>query len=481
MDNMNKKCDIGVVGLAVMGQNLVLNMEANGYRVAVYNRTTATTESFTKKRAQDKMIEPTYSIQELVKSLKRPRKVMLMVKAGLPVDKVIENLVPHLEEGDIIIDGGNSHFSDTDRRFEELIKKGIRYLGTGISGGEYGALHGPSIMPGGEKEAYGEVADIFEAVAATTEDGPCVTYLGPKSAGHYVKMIHNGIEYGVMQLIGESYDLMRKLSDLNAADMSSIFKEWNMLHQSYLLEITYRILERVDEETGKPLVDLILDQAKQKGTGKWSVQDALELGEPIPTITAAVLARNISALKDERVTTGKIFNEVGSRDKKFSNEGSRDSFVKKLEDTLYLGVIIAYAEGMKLLQVASNEYGYKLNLDEVARIWEDGCIIRSALLKPIQQAYKDNPSLQNLLISEQFKDVFIKKIDNMREIVAISKEKGIPTPAMSAALDYFDSFRTVDLPANLIQAQRDYFGAHTYQRVDKEGIFHTEWQDIHNV
>jgi len=483
MDNQKKKCDIGIIGLAVMGQNLVLNMESNGYRVAVYNRTTATTKSFIEERACGKKIEPAYSIEELVGLLKRPRKVMLMVKAGLPVDKVIESLVPYLEEGDIIIDGGNSHFKDTDRRYEELTQKGIRYLGTGISGGEYGALHGPSIMPGGEEEAYNKVAGILEAVAARTEDGPCVTYLGPGSAGHYVKMVHNGIEYGVMQLIAEIYDFMRRITGLEAAQMSAIFKEWNKEHQSYLLEITYEILERVDEETGKPLVDLILDQAKQKGTGKWSVQDALELGEPIPMITAAVLARNISALKDERITTSGFYSEIKSRVKDYTAQvvQNTEDIIKKLGDALYLGIIIAYAEGMKLLQTASHEYGYGLQLDEVARIWEDGCIIRSALLKPIQQAYKSNPALTNLIISEQFKDLFFEKIEGLRDVVTISKEYGIPIPALSAALDYFDSLRTKELPANLIQAQRDYFGAHTYQRIDKEGIFHTEWQDIHNV
>lgn len=474
---MDRKCDIGVIGLAVMGQNLVLNMEAKGYRVAVYNRTTATMEKFIKERARDKEIYPAYSIEEMVGLLKKPRKIMLMVKAGLPVDKVIENLLPYLDEGDIVIDGGNSHYSDTNRRFEQLQEKGICYLGTGISGGEYGALHGPSIMPGGDKGAYQEVEKIFQVIAASTEDGPCVAYLGSKSAGHYVKMVHNGIEYGVMQIIAEVYDLMRKGLGLVPGEISRIFKEWNKEHSSYLMEITYKILDWQDEETGKPLVDLILDRARQKGTGKWSVQDALELGEPTPTIAAAVLARNLSALKEERIRINKFYNDVTDQ----SLINNKVEFIKDLQGALYLAVVIAYAEGMRLLQVASKEYGYDLKLDEVARIWEDGCIIRSALLKPIQQAYKRNPDLVSLIMSEEFQDDFRKRINCLRKVIVSSKKLGIPTPAMSASLDYFDSLRAKDLPANLIQGQRDYFGAHTYERIDKDGFYHTEWQDIHNV
>ena len=486
MGNQKSKCDIGLIGLAVMGQNLVLNMESNGYSVAVYNRTAATTEDFMEKRAAGKKIKGTYSIAELINYLKRPRKIMLMVKAGTPVDKVIESIIPHLDKGDIIIDGGNSHFADTDRRYRKLKEKGIRFLGTGISGGEYGALHGPSIMPGGEETAYGEVADIFKAAAAHTESGPCVAFLGPASAGHYVKMVHNGIEYAVMQLIAESYDLMRKVAGLSAGEMSRVFKEWDRLHQSYLMEISYRILEKKDEETGKALVDLILDYSRQKGTGKWSIQDALELGEAIPTITAAVLARNISAYKEERLITAGLYEEMagisdGDIDIARDLSLNKEEFLEQLGDALYLGVIIAYAEGMKLLQRASREYAYGLKLDEVARIWEDGCIIRSALLKPIQQAYKKEPELRNLIISQEFRGVFAKRISQLRGIVNTAKKAAIPIPAMNAALDYFDSLCSRELPANLLQAQRDYFGAHTYERVDKEGFFHTEWQDIHNV
>ena len=399
---------------------------------------------------------------------------MLMVKAGKPVDDVIEQLLPNLEKGDIIIDGGNSHYKDTNRRFKYLQDKGIRFLGTGISGGEYGALHGPSIMPGGDKSAYEEMKDIFEAIAAKTEDGPCVAYLGPSSSGHYVKMVHNGIEYAIMELISEAYDIMRKVFRLSADEMHEIFKKWNDEHKSYLMEITYKILEWKDEETGKPLVDVILDSAQQKGTGKWSVQDALDLNISIPTINAAVNARTLSAIKHERLEIGNIFDTP-------VNNSLNNDFINSVRDALYIATIIAYAEGMKLLQVASSEYGYGLDLSEVARIWEDGCIIRSALLKPIQKSFKSKPNLVNLIISEEFRKDFENRIPKLREVVSEIKKIGIPIPAFASALDYFDGLRSKELPANLIQAQRDFFGAHTYQRKDKEGIFHTEWQDIHNI
>ncbi len=471
---MDKKYDIGVIGLAVMGQNIVLNIESSGYGVAVYNRTTATTEKFMEERAEGKDIKAAFSPKELLAMLEQPRKVMLMVKAGKPVDYVIESILPYLEEGDIVIDGGNSHYSDTNRRYEVLAEHGIRFLGTGISGGEYGALHGPSIMPGGDEDAYAEVADILRDVAAQTKHGSCVTYLGPKSAGHYVKMVHNGIEYGVMQLIAEIYDIMRKSLDLLPAEMGDIFSDWNTYHKSYLIEITSEILHRIDPDTEKALIDIILDEAKQKGTGKWSVQDALELGISLPTITAAVNARNISGYKEERIRFSETFPEPGIRD-------LDKEFINVLEDALYLAIIIAYTEGMSLLRGASAEYEYNLPLDEVARIWEDGCIIRAELLQPIQEIYKDKPYLSNLILSEQFKNKFKDKLANLRLTVVSAKEMGIPVPAFSAALDYFDSLMSVELPSNMIQAQRDYFGAHTYLRRDKEGIFHTEWQDIHNV
>jgi 6-phosphogluconate dehydrogenase len=469
-----EKCDIGVVGMAVMGQNLALNIESKGYKVAVYNRDHDKTKKFVQERAHNKHILDTYSYEELTKSLKKPRKVMLMVKAGKPVDDVIEQLLPHLEKGDIIIDGGNSHYKDTNRRFKYLQDKGIRFLGTGISGGEYGALHGPSIMPGGDKSAYEEMKDIFEAIAAKTEDGPCVAYLGPSSSGHYVKMVHNGIEYAIMELISEAYDIMRKVFRLSADEMHEIFKKWNDEHKSYLMEITYKILEWKDEETGKPLVDVILDSAQQKGTGKWSVQDALDLNISIPTINAAVNARTLSAIKHERLEIGNIFDTP-------VNNSLNNDFINSVRDALYIATVIAYAEGMKLLQVASSEYGYGLDLSEVARIWEDGCIIRSALLKPIQKSFKSKPNLVNLIISEEFRKDFENRIPKLREVVSEIKKIGIPIPAFASALDYFDGLRSKELPANLIQAQRDFFGAHTYQRKDKEGIFHTEWQDIHNI
>ncbi|HPZ29365.1 MAG TPA: NADP-dependent phosphogluconate dehydrogenase [Defluviitoga sp.] len=469
-----EKCDIGVVGMAVMGQNLALNIESKGYKVAVYNRDGDRTKKFIEERAKSKNILGTYTYEELANSLKKPRKIMLMVKAGKPVDDVIEQLLPNLEKGDIIIDGGNSHYKDTNRRFKYLQDKGIRFLGTGISGGEYGALHGPSIMPGGDKSAYEEMKDIFEAIAAKTEDGPCVAYLGPSSSGHYVKMVHNGIEYAIMELISEAYDIMRKVFRLSADEMHEIFKKWNDEHKSYLMEITYKILEWKDEETGKPLVDVILDSAQQKGTGKWSVQDALDLNISIPTINAAVNARTLSAIKHERLEIGNIFDTP-------VNNSLNNDFINSVRDALYIATVIAYAEGMKLLQVASSEYGYGLDLSEVARIWEDGCIIRSALLKPIQKSFKSKPNLVNLIISEEFRKDFENRIPKLREVVSEIKKIGIPIPAFASALDYFDGLRSKELPANLIQAQRDFFGAHTYQRKDKEGIFHTEWQDIHNI
>ncbi|PNR95321.1 NADP-dependent phosphogluconate dehydrogenase [Petrotoga sp. 9PWA.NaAc.5.4] len=468
------KNDVAVIGMAVMGQNLALNIESKGFKVSVYNRSNEKTQKFVEERGKNKNIEGSYSIQDLVNSLKKPRKIILMVKAGKPVDDVINELLPYLEKGDIIIDGGNSYYKDTDRRFEELSKKGIRFLGTGISGGEYGALHGPSIMPGGDKSAYDEVKDILEAIAAKTEDGPCVTYLGPKSSGHYVKMVHNGIEYAIMELISEAYDIMRKVFKLTPQEMSRIFKEWNEEHKSYLMEITYKILEWKDEETGKPIIDVILDSAKQKGTGKWSVQDALDLNISIPTINAAVNARTLSSIKDERVKISEVYEAP------IEIELNKE-FVDALKDALYISTIIAYAEGMKLLQVASDEYGYNLDLSEVARIWEDGCIIRSAFLKPIQKAYKKDLALINLIISDEFITEFRNRVPKLREVVSNIKKTKIPIPAFSSALDYFDGLSSKELPANLIQAQRDYFGAHTYERRDKEGIFHTEWQDIHNI
>lgn len=467
---MENKYDIGIVGMAVMGQNLALNIESNGFKVAVYNRSRERTDEFISLRADEQEIIGCYSLKELTEVLARPRKIILMVKAGDPVDQVIDGLLPYLDEEDIIIDGGNSYFQDTDRRYARLKEEGIGFLGTGISGGEYGALHGPSIMPGGEAETYARVEDIFTAAAARTEYGPCVAYLGTGSAGHYVKMVHNGIEYGVMALISESYDFIRKVFKSGPDQIAGYFRRFNEKQQSYLLEITAEILVKEDSETGRPLINQILDQAKQKGTGKWSVQEALELGMPVPTITAAVNSRSLSSFKEERKQIGA---ELGGLN---SVEINQQDFLNVLEEALYLAVIIAYAEGMKLLEAASAEYDYELDLAEVARIWMDGCIIRSDLLQPIRQAYQKDSGF-TLISTEEFLTEFQGKIGYLRELVTAAARIGIPLPAFSSALSYFDTLRSQELPANLIQAQRDYFGAHNYQRRDKNGTFHTEWQD----
>ena len=471
---MTPKYDIGVIGLAVMGQNLALNIEDKGFKVAAYNRTAEKTTSFIDQRAADKKIRGCYSLEELTKELARPRKIILMVKAGKPVDLVIESLLPFLDEGDIIIDGGNSYFKDTDRRFIELKEEGIHFLGTGISGGEYGALHGPSLMPGGEKIVYDQLEDIFTSIAANTENGPCVAYLGPQSAGHYVKMVHNGIEYGVMALISEVYDIMRKTLNLKPAAMAEQFQSWNQSQNSFLLEITAEILKNEDPETGRPLIDLILDTAKQKGTGKWSAEESLNLGWPVPTITAAVNSRSISSFKEHRE---KISSSLGGWTKAELNQ---QNFLKKLEKALYLGTLIAYSEGMTLLGAASLRYNYDLNLAEVARIWEAGCIIRSDLLKPIRDAYLTE-EIFHLISSNNFKSDITGNASILREVVTRVKALGLPVPALSSALDYFDMLRSKELPANLIQAQRDYFGAHGYKRRDKDGSFHTEWQNIKKI
>jgi len=461
--------EIAVIGLSVMGQNLALNI-AEDHPTAVYNRTTSKTENFMQEKAADKNIKAAYSLEELVELLEKPRKIMLMIKAGKPVDLVIESLKPHLDKGDIIIDGGNSYFEDTNRRSRMLAEDGIRYLGVGISGGEYGALHGPSIMPGGDKEAYSETAQIFEDAAAETEHGNTTAYLGPESAGHYVKMVHNGIEYGIMESISEIYDFMRKILDMKPEEMSSVFADWNKEFKSYLVEITAEILKKDDPETGEKLINIVLDKAKHKGTGKWSVQSALDLGTAVPTINAGVNARLMSALKVERIENSALFDNP----KEISVE--REMIIPKLKSALYLSTVSAYAEGFKLMQAASKEYNYNLNYKEIARIWEDGCIIRSALLQPIQEAFAEDNNLQTLFTAPQFKLKLHKDAKNSSEAAAYAVEAELPLPAVHSALDYFNSLKSKELPANLIQAQRDFFGAHTYQRRDKEGRFHTEWQ-----
>ncbi len=466
------KADIGVIGMAVMGQNLALNIESKGYAVAVYNRTAERTKEFAEKRTEGKRIIPTYTLEEFVDSLERPRKILIMVKAGTPVDAVLEGLYPLLERGDLVIDGGNSHYADTERRLKEAEERGLLYLGTGISGGEYGALHGPSIMAGGHKEGYELVRGILERISAQGPEGPCCGYFGPGSAGHYVKMVHNGIEYAVMQTIAEAYDLMKRGLGMSPDEMAEVFSDWNKHELSgYLFEITERILRYRDPETGGFLVEKILDTAKQKGTGKWSTQSALDIGTPAPTIAMAVFARIISALKGERVAASKFLSGPEP-----ALGVDRGEFIERLFGAVYLSVIAAYAQGLRQLRDASAERGWELDLAEAARVWMAGCIIRSVLLVPIRKAFLDDPGLPLLFLAEPFKSAWKKYQQDLRQVTCLAHEHGIPTPAMDSALTFVDAYRCERLPANLIQAQRDFFGAHTYQRVDKEGTFHTDWE-----
>ncbi|MGQ9648471.1 MAG: decarboxylating NADP(+)-dependent phosphogluconate dehydrogenase [Thermodesulfobacteriota bacterium] len=467
-----KLYDIGVIGLAVMGQNLVLNMERNGFRVVVFNRTRTTTETFMKEKAAGKNITAAFSLRDLVSSLKRPRKVLLMVKAGPPVDEMISQLTPLLEPGDLIIDGGNSFFQDTERRSKEVEPKGYLYIGTGISGGEEGALKGPSMMPGGSSEAYALTEPIFKAIAAKVNGDPCVTHIGPRGSGHYVKMIHNAIEYGDMQLIAEAYDLLHRGVGLSAAELHQVFCRWNEGPlASYLTEITADIFTVLDPETHHPLIERILDVAGQKGTGKWASQNAFDLGTPIPTINAAVEARNLSVFKMERERAFKAF-ALSAR----LYSGNRETFVEELGSALYASKICSYAQGLTLLQAASLEYQYHLNLAEIARIWRGGCIIRARFLDDVARAYQDDPNLQNLILAPFFRGALLQRQEAWRHVVETAVQLGVPIPALSTSLAYFDAYRSARLPANLIQAQRDYFGAHTYRRIDREGVFHTEWK-----
>jgi 6-phosphogluconate dehydrogenase len=462
----------GLIGLAVMGENLVLNIERNGFPLSVFNRTSAKTDEFMAQRGQGKHIHPTHSIEEFVKSLDRPRKIMIMVKAGAPVDATIDQLKPFLEEGDMIIDGGNSLFTDTDRRVADLESTGLRFIGMGVSGGEEGALNGPSMMPGGTKAAYEEIEPIVTKIAAQVDDGPCVTYIGPGGAGHYVKMVHNGIEYGDMQLIAEAYDLLKNTLGLNGEQLHEVFAEWNLTDElnSFLIEITANIFTKMDEETGKPLVESIMDAAAQKGTGRWTIMTALELGVSIPTIIAAVNARIISSIKQERVAASKQLTGPNGK-----YEGDPKAFITMIRDALYCSKICSYAQGMALMGTASKEFGYGLNLSEIARIWKGGCIIRAGFLNKIKDAYKEDPNLSNLLLAPEFKQTILDRQSAWREVLSVSAKLGIPVPAFSASLDYFDSYRRDRLPQNLTQAQRDYFGAHTFERIDKPGTFHAEW------
>ena len=466
------KQQIGVVGMAVMGKNLALNIESRGYSVSIFNRSASRTEEAIAENPGKNLV-PTYTIEEFVGSLETPRKIMLMVQAGAATDATIQSLLPHLDKGDILIDGGNTFFKDTIRRNEELANSGINFIGTGVSGGEEGALKGPAIMPGGQKEAYELVAPIFEQIAAKAEDGePCVGYIGPNGAGHYVKMAHNGIEYGDMQLIAESYDLMSRLLGLSVDEMADIFKEWNEGElDSYLIEITADILTHKDEETGLPLVDVILDSAGNKGTGKWTSQSALDLGVPLPLITESVFARYISAMKEERVEASTKITGIDVQ----AFTGDKKELVEKIREALYFSKIMSYAQGFAQLRMASEEYNWDLNYGEIAKIFRAGCIIRAKFLQKITDAYEQNPELKNLLLDDYFNEVTQKYQKSVREVVALAVQAGVPVPTFSSAIAYYDSYRSANLPANIIQAQRDYFGAHTYKRKDKEGTFHHDW------
>lgn len=472
------KANIGLIGLAVMGQNLVLNMESKGYKVSVYNRTREVTERFMEGAAKNKgNIIPSYSLEELVESLEKPRKIMLMVKAGHPVDAIIANLLPLLDQGDIIIDGGNSFFKDTIRRARELEQKGILYLGVGISGGEEGALKGPSIMPGGNKEAWEQVKDILVDISAKVDGNiPCCDYIGPDGSGHYVKMTHNGIEYADMQLISEAYFLMKELLGMSANEMQQVFQEWNEGElNSYLIEITADILGRVDEETGLPLLEVILDSAGSKGTGKWTSQEALELGVVAPTIVDAVFARYLSAIKEEREEASKILR--GPQAKFEGTSSEKEQLIRDIGDALYASKICSYAQGFQLLDQASKFYNWDLKLGDIALLWREGCIIRAQFLNKIKEAYDRNPNLKNLMLDPYFKEVLERTQEGWRRVISLAIKNGIPVSSFSSALAYYDGYRKERLSANLVQAQRDYFGAHTYKRIDKEGDFHTNWLD----
>jgi len=467
------KADIGVVGLAVMGENLILNMESKGFTVACFNRTVSKVDNFVQGRAKGKNIIGCHSVEELVANLKTPRKVMIMVKAGKPVDAFIDQVLPHLEDGDIVIDGGNSHFPDTIRRTEYVESKGKLYIGTGVSGGEEGALKGPSMMPGGSPKAWPAVKDIFQSVCAKTDSGePCCDWVGENGAGHFVKMVHNGIEYGDMQMICETYQMMKEGLGMTNQEMHEVFAEWNQGElDSYLIEITRDILGYKDED-GNEVIDLILDTAGQKGTGKWTAIAALDQGQPLTLIGEAVFARCLSALKEERVAASKVLTGPTP---KFT--GDKKTFIDDLRHALYAAKIVSYAQGYQLMRSAAAEYKWNLNYGGIALMWRGGCIIRSVFLGKIKEAFETEPDLTNLLITPFFKDAVEKAQASWRRVVTTAVEMGIPVPAISTALAYYDGYRNSRLPANLLQAQRDYFGAHTYERVDKPRgeFFHTNW------
>nr|WP_319397737.1 decarboxylating NADP(+)-dependent phosphogluconate dehydrogenase [uncultured Carboxylicivirga sp.] len=470
---MKNLSDVGLVGLAVMGENLVLNMESKGFTVSVFNRSVEKVDNFLANRGKDKNIRGAHSLEEFVASIERPRKIMLMIKAGPAVDATIESILPYLEKGDVLIDGGNTHFPDTNRRTKYLQEKGILYIGTGVSGGEEGALLGPSIMPGGSKEAWPLVKPIFQSIAAKVEDGsPCCDWVGEDGAGHFVKMVHNGIEYGDMQLITEAYQIMKDLLGMSADEMHEVFKEWNTGDlDSYLIEITRDILAFKDED-GEPLVDKILDTAGQKGTGKWTGVAALDLGIPLTLIGEAVFSRCLSAVKEERVAASKILSGPTP-----SFTGDKKQLIDDLRDALFASKIVSYAQGYALMRAAAEEYNWELNYGGIALMWRGGCIIRSAFLGKIKEAYDKNNNLPNLLLDPYFKEKVEKAQAGWRRVAATALTNGIPAPTLTTALNYFDGYRCDRLPANLLQAQRDYFGAHTYERIDKPRgeFFHTNW------
>ena len=467
------KQQIGVVGMAVMGRNLALNIESRGYSVSIFNRSSSKTDEVIALHP-DKKLVPTYTVEEFVDSLEKPRRILLMVKAGEATDKTIQSLLPHLDKGDILIDGGNTFFQDTIRRNEMLANSGINFIGTGVSGGEEGALKGPAIMPGGQKDAYDLGAPILEEIAAKADDGaPCVTYVGPNGAGHYVKMVHNGIEYGDMQLIAESYDILRRVGGLTVEETAEVFKSWNTGElDSYLIEITADILTKKDPETGKPMVEVIMDTAGNKGTGKWTSQSALDLGVPLPLITESVFARYISTLKEEREIASKELSPI--KVPELSNT-EKQALIESVRKGLYFSKIMSYAQGFAQMRVASEEFDWNLNYGEIAKIFRAGCIIRAQFLQKITDAFERDPELKNLLLDKYFLYVTESYQAAVREVVVTAVQAGIPVPTFSSALAYYDSYRSEVLPANLIQAQRDYFGAHTYNRVDKPGVFHFEW------
>ena len=464
---------IGVVGLAVMGKNLAWNIESRGYSVSVFNRSSEKTDEMVKE-SEGKNIHPTYSMEEFVNSLEKPRKILLMVKAGTATDATIDMLLPLLDDDDILIDGGNTNYQDTIRRNKALAESGVNFIGMGVSGGEVGALTGPSLMPGGQEAAFNKVSHILEAISAKAKEGaPCVAYIGPNGAGHYVKMVHNGIEYADMQLIAESYAMMKDLLGMSHEDIAQTFKDWNAGElSSYLIEITGDIFNKLDDETNGPLVEQILDTAGQKGTGKWTSINALELGIPLTIITESVFARFISSIKEERVNASKQLNGPSA---KF--EGDKEAFLEKIRKALYMSKICSYAQGFAQMRKASEDHAWNLQLGELAMIWREGCIIRAQFLQKIKEAYDNDSELQNLLLDPYFKDIVTNYQDALRDVVATGVQNGVPTPGFSASINYYDSYRSENLPANLIQAQRDYFGAHTYERKDRSGIFHTQWID----